>query len=74
MKKQYRYGYKDRHNVDLQIFHDGELVDSCTLSFGEIGNKVDKLKGAGYTYGYLEKEVEDAKKEYEHRLKNLIRL
>lgn len=72
MKKQYCvkeiYGMK----ATLEIYHDGTLISSERNWEDEIDKKATKLEESGYTYGYSQKAVDNAKKEYEVKLANLI--
>lgn len=72
MKKQYNYGEGCFAKYYLRIYHDGKLVERKTLWADDFDKEVDKLRSAGYTYGFTKKEVEDAKQKYEHMLANVI--
>lgn len=73
MKLQYRcrssYGYKD----SFELYHDGELVESYRVSIIDSEEEADRLEEAGYTYGYTQAEVENAKKKYHEMLERVIK-
>lgn len=72
MKKQYRCkDYKFGQKI-LYIYHDGKLVLTKKLWLDECLNHIDELQEAGYTYGFTEKEVEEAKEKYERMLEKII--
>jgi hypothetical protein len=77
MKKQYRISELDWKTWRIDIYHDGTKVASETylrIQDDEYNDRLDELEAQGYTYGYTIEEVENAKKLYEHKLKNMIEL
>lgn len=73
MKKQFRcqrtYGFR----VFIELYHDGELVETKKLwEDDEYLNFIESLESNGYTYGYKKEEVEEAKERYERMLCNMI--
>lgn len=72
MKLQYALidwmGFKTK----ILVYHDGTLVNELTLYDDEINDEVDKLEAQGYTFGYLPKVVNEAKREYEYKLSKMI--
>ena len=77
MKKQYRTDELDWKTWRIYIYHDGVKVGSETylrIQDDEYNDRLDELEEQGYTYGYTPEEVENAKKLYEHKLKNIIKL
>ena len=73
MKKQYRCKYESWCKSRLYIYDNGFLIESKSLYNDEIENMIDRLEAEGYVYGYTKKEVENAKKRYEHMLENMIK-
>lgn len=72
MKKQYRCkDYKFGQKI-LYIYHDGKLVVTKKLWLDECFNHIEELQEAGYTYGFTEEEVEEARQQYIHMLANKI--
>lgn len=73
MKLQYRsggsYGFKDW----FELYHDGELVKSYRVWIDESEEEADRLEEAGYTYGYTQAEIENAKKRYYEMLERVIK-
>lgn len=77
MKKQYQTDEPDWKTWRIDIYHDGVRVGSETflrIQDDEYNDRLDWLEAQGYTYGYTVEEVENAKKLYEHKLKNIIKL
>lgn len=72
MKKQYRYYETLSFRYAVEIYHDGERVDTYKRWQDELLDEINKLKEQGYTYGFTEEEVETAKCQYERILKNKI--
>lgn len=72
MRKQYRYCNTATWKYEIDIYHDGKLVENRSVWIDELDDEVDKLEEQGYTYGYTKKEVEEAKQKYESILENLI--
>jgi hypothetical protein len=75
MKKQYRISELDWKTWRIDIYHDGTKIASETylrIQDDEYNDRLDELEEQGYTYGYTIEEVENAKKLYEHKLKNII--
>ena len=75
MKKQYRTDEPDWKTWRIDIYHDGTKITSETflrIQDDEYNDRLDELEAQGYTYGYTVQEVENAKKLYEHKLKNVI--
>lgn len=74
MKKQYRYTDGTFGKKILYIYHDGKRVDTKKLYIDEFLDEKDRLDAEGYSYGYFEDEIEEAKRRYEYMLKNMIEL
>jgi hypothetical protein len=77
MRKQYRISELDWKTWRIDIYHDSVRVASETylrIQDDEYNDRLDWLEEQGYTYGYTIEEVENAKKLYEHKLKNMIEL
>ena len=72
MRKQYRYNDYTFGKKRLYIYHDGELVETKEFWIDDFLDEQEKLEGDGYTYGYLNGEVEEAKQQYEYKLENMI--
>lgn len=72
MKLQYALvdwmGFKTK----ILTYCDGQLVNELTLYDDEVNDEVDKLEAQGYTFGYLPKVVNEAKREYEYKLSKMI--
>lgn len=73
MRKQYAYYELTFGKYELDLYHDGELVERLYVWGGEIFSRIKEMESRGYTLGYLPDEVEEAKNTYEHQLKNMIK-
>lgn len=72
MRKQYDY-YETRpfkYNIDL--YHDGVKVATEISWESDILEHLRELSNKGYTRGYLKKDVEEARREYEYKYENRI--
>ena len=72
MRKQYRYNDYTFGKKRLYIYHDGKLVETKELWVDEFLDEQERLEDEGYTYGFLDGEVEEEKQRYEHMLANMI--
>lgn len=72
MKKQYCYYETTSFLYNIELYHDG--VYDCTRKvwLDELDTELDFLESEGYTRGFTESEVDEAKRTYEIRLKNMI--
>lgn len=72
MKKQYRFVEFVGFQWMIQLYHNGEYVESRKLYVDEVDDAEETLLAEGYTYGYTEEEVAEAKEKYEKMLSNII--
>jgi hypothetical protein len=72
MRLQYTYDECSWWKYRLELYHDGRLFKSYNVSCDELEDEIDKIEGQGYNFGFTQKEVEEAKKIYEKRLKDRI--
>lgn len=72
MKKQYRIVERHWPYYNIILYHDGVEIATKDSNQMMIGMDTDKLEEEGYTYGYTDKEIEEARKKYEHKLENRI--
>ena len=72
MKKQYRYSYNIGFKKYFYLYHDGVLVKKYPVWGDDMPDEIERLEILGYTHGYLNIEIEQARKEYMHMLKNMI--
>lgn len=72
MRKQYRYNDYTFGKKCLYIYHDGKFVERKELWIDDFLDEQERLEDEGYTYGFLDGEVEEAKQRYEHMLANMI--
>lgn len=72
MKKQYNYQETASFRYILNIYHDGQLVDSQKYWEDELYDKSKQLEEQGYVYGYTNEQIEKTKRIYEHMLENRL--
>ena len=72
MKKQYRIVERHWPYYNIILYHDGVEIATKDSNQMMIGMDTDKLEEEGYTYGYTDDEIEEARKKYEHKLENRI--
>ena len=72
MRKQYNYADYIFGKKILYIYHDGKLVETKELWIDDFFDEVDKLEYDGYVLGYTKELVEEAKRQYERMLANII--
>ena len=72
MKLQYRYYESFGFKYVIQLYRDGQLVESYKVYSIDLDDEIDKLESQGYVYGYTEDEVNKAKERYERMLNNII--
>lgn len=72
MKKQYRYYETTSFKYEIVSYHDGYIVNFNEVWLTELNDEIDKLEEQGYTYGFTQKEVDEAKERYERMLENII--
>ena len=72
MKKQYRLFETHSFKYDIELYHDGNLVEVLKVWAIELNDEINRLEEQGYTYGFTKEEVEKEKKHYEKMLENII--
>lgn len=72
MKRQYRIVEYIGFKLIVQLYHDGKPLESYKIYIDERDDTEEKLLADGYTYGYTEREVKEAKNRYEEMLENII--
>ena len=73
MKKQYSFINLSFGKCAIILYHDGVKVERKEMwADDECFDYIDKLEDEGYTHGYTVNEVENARKNYEWRLDNMI--
>ena len=72
MKKQYRIVERHWPFYKIILYHDGVKIEARDSDRIVIGMDIDKLKSEGYTYGYTDDEIEEARKAYERMVANRI--
>lgn len=72
MRKQYRYRDWTFGKKCLYIYHDGKFIERKELWIDDFLDEQERLEDEGYTYGFLDGEVKEAKERYEYMLANII--
>ncbi len=73
MRKQYMTDFAGSFRYIIHLYHDGYLVNSTKMWFGdELNAYINKLEADGYTKAYSENEVIKAKKKYEFLLERQL--
>lgn len=74
MKKQYRYEEMrlGSFKYAIYLYHNGKHVDTKEVYCDELNDTIDTLEEQGYSYGFTEAEVKDARLRYERMLENMI--
>ena len=72
MKKQYRISKNIGFKKYFYIYHDGVLVLKYPVWDDDMSDEIERLEILGYTRGYSDIEVEEAREKLEHMLKNMI--
>lgn len=73
MKLQYRYAANNRLQFIVQLYCDGQLVNTYKVWQDKIDEEIDNLIKEGYTLGFTEEEIETEKYIYEEMLANIIK-
>lgn len=73
MKQQYRYYEHTGFKYMIQLYCDGWIVKAYKVWVDELYDEIDKIENEGYTYGYTEDELDEARAHYERVLDNVIR-
>lgn len=74
MKLQYRYYEHLGFKYMIQLYCDGQLVESYKVYSIDMNDEIEKLEEQGYSYGFTEEEVNKAKERYERMLNNIIKV
>lgn len=72
MKKQYRTSETFLFKTIVSIYHNGKHISSKRLYIDDAEKYVNSLEKNGYTYGFTQEEVDEAKRLYDYKLSNLI--
>ena len=72
MRKQYRYYEINSFLYNINLYYDGVCECTRKVWLDELDEILDELESKGYTQGFTENEVNEAKRIYEKRLKNMI--
>lgn len=73
MRLQYRYIDVGGFQYVIRLYCDGWLVKSYKVYLDELDNEIEKIESKGYTYGYTEDELDEARAHYERVLDNVIK-
>lgn len=73
MRLQYRYCEYIGFQYIIHLYCDGWLVKSYKVYSIELDDEIEKIENEGYTYGYTEDELDEARAHYERVLDNVIK-
>lgn len=73
MRLQYRYYEYTGFQYIIHLYCDGYLVKSYKVYSIELDDEIEKIENEGYTYGYTEDELDEARAHYEKVSDNVIR-
>ena len=73
MRLQYRYIDVGGFQYIIRLYCDGWLVKSYKVYLDELDDEIEKIESEGYTYGFTESELDEARARYEKVLDNIIR-
>lgn len=72
MRKQYTFHAYPWGFYVIELYHDGVITQVIKKDRAYTSGYIDKLEAQGYTFGYTDKDIEEARKKYEHMLENKI--
>lgn len=72
MKKQYTFHEYAWGCYVIELYHDGVMIQTIKKDKADMNRYIDRLEAHGYTFGYTDKDIEEAQKKYEHMLENKI--
>ena len=72
MKKQYTFHEYAWGCYVIELYHDGVMIQTIKKDKADMTRYIDRLEAHGYTFGYTDKDIEEAQKKYEHMLENKI--
>lgn len=73
MRLQYRFIEYIGFKYMIKLYCDGWLVKAYEVWADELDDEIEKVENKGYTYGYTEDELNEARVHYEKMLDNVIR-
>lgn len=72
MRKQYTFHEYAWGCYVIELYHDGVMTQTIKKDRADVDKYIDKLESQGYTVGYTEHEVLEARKRWEHIYENRI--
>ena len=72
MRKQYTFHAYAWGFYVIELYHDGVMTQAIKKDKADAEGYIDRLEAQGYTFGYTDKDIEEARKKYEHMLENRI--
>lgn len=72
MRKQYLFREYAWGRYVIELYHDGVMTQTIKKDKAEVNIYIDTLEARGYTFGYTDNQVNEARKRYEHMLENRI--
>ena len=72
MKKQYTIISHDWSKEIVKTYHDGKIEVTKLLWLDEVNEYIEQLEKDGYTFGYTQEQVNQARQDYEYKRANMI--
>ena len=72
MRKQYIFHEYAWGRYVIELYHDGVLEQTIKKDKADVNRYLDRLEAHGYTFGYTDKDIEEARKKYEYIYANRI--
>lgn len=72
MRRQYTFHAYTWGFYIIELYHDGVMIQAIKKDRADAEGYIDRLEARGYTFGYTDKDIEEARKKYEHMLENRI--
>lgn len=72
MRKQYTFHAYTWGCYVIELYHDGVMTHEIKKDKADMNRYIDRLEAQGYTFGYTDKDIEEARKKYEHIYANRI--
>lgn len=73
MRKQYTFHEYAWGCYVIELYHDGVMTQAIKKDRADVNRYIDRLEARGYTFGYTDKDIEEARKRYEQVLENRIK-
>ena len=72
MRKQYTIIDDVWSKKIVKTYHDGKIEETKLLWLNEVDEYIEQLEKDGYTFGYTQEQVNQARQDYEYKRANMI--